>query len=140
VTEKPGCVLDASALLAYVHGESGETEVRAALRNQAAISAVNWAEVLSKLVDASTKAGLDSETVVKRMTGQAIIGEAIVIWPFDERFAQDVARLRNQTRRIGFSLGDRACLALAMFLNVPVFTADRRWNEAGIPVTLRLIR
>jgi ribonuclease VapC len=140
VTDKPGCVLDASALLAYIHGESGKIEVRAALRSQAAISAVNWAEVLSKLADADTKAGLDSDTVVKRMTSQAIIGEAMVIWPFDERFAQDVARFRNQTRRIGLSLGDRACLALGMFLNVPVLTADRRWNEAGIPVTLRFIR
>jgi ribonuclease VapC len=136
VIEGPDLVLDASALLAYLRDEPGVVEVEAALRQRPAISAVNWAEVLSKLVDF----GYDSDEAAKQLNSANLGGAALTIWPFDERFAQDVARFRNQTRRIGLSLGDRACLALGMFLNVPVLTADRRWSETGIPVTLRLIR
>jgi ribonuclease VapC len=132
----PDLVLDASALLAYLRDEPGAAEVEAALRQRPAISAVNWAEVLSKLADF----GYDSDEAAKQLSNANVSGDGLTIWPFDERFAQDVARFRNQTRRIGLSLGDRACLALGMFLKVPVFTADRRWNETGIPVTLRLIR
>lgn len=45
-------VLDASALLAYLLDEAGADEVEQALGDQAAIGAVNLAEVLSKLSDA----------------------------------------------------------------------------------------
>ncbi|MGH6902011.1 MAG: hypothetical protein ACREIR_04660 [Geminicoccaceae bacterium] len=41
-------VLDASALLALVHGESGAERVRSVLR-RAAISAINLAEVVGRL-------------------------------------------------------------------------------------------
>ena len=134
--EGPDVVLDASALLAYLRDEPGLAEVEAALRQRPAISAVNWAEVLSKLADF----GYDSDEAAKQLSNTILGGNGLTIWPFDDRFAQDVARFRNQTRHIGLSLGDRACLALGMFLNIPVLTADRRWNETGIPVTLRLIR
>ncbi len=40
--------LDASALLAFLHGEPGADAVEAVLRG-AAISAVNWSEVLQRL-------------------------------------------------------------------------------------------
>jgi len=42
-------VLDASALMALIHGEEGKAVVAAALAGRSAISVVNWAEVLSKL-------------------------------------------------------------------------------------------
>jgi ribonuclease VapC len=132
----PAVVLDASALLAYVHGERGASEVRKAFDGETAISAVNWAEVLSKLADT----GLDPVTTSKRMREQAVIGSALVVWPFDERFALDVAGLRDQTRPYGLSLGDRACLALGSFLKVPILTADRKWGELKLRVALRFIR
>ncbi|MGB5561415.1 MAG: PIN domain-containing protein, partial [Sedimenticolaceae bacterium] len=43
------CVLDASALLALFHGESGAEKVESALEG-ALISTVNWAEVVQKSV------------------------------------------------------------------------------------------
>jgi len=132
----PAVVLDASALLAYIHGERGASEVQRAFDNEAAISAVNWAEVLSKLAEV----GLDPATTSKRMRDQVVIGSALSVWPFDEHLALDVARLRNQTRPYGLSLGDRACLALGSFLNVPILTADRNWAELKMRVTLRFIR
>lgn len=47
----PITVLDASALLAYLHGETGASVVTAALIQETAISSVNWAETLSKLAE-----------------------------------------------------------------------------------------
>lgn len=45
----PTSVLDASALMALIHGENGKGVVAAALAGRSAISVVNWAEVLSKV-------------------------------------------------------------------------------------------
>ena len=51
MTNGPACVLDASALLAYVQGERGSDAVERALELRAALSAVNLAETLSRLAD-----------------------------------------------------------------------------------------
>ena len=39
--------------------------------------------------------------------------------------------LRPATRAGGLSLGDRACLALALALGVPAVTADRSWSSVA---------
>jgi ribonuclease VapC len=61
----------------------------------------------------------------------------VVIWvvgaelvPFDCQLARVTAELRQPTRNLGLSLGDRACLALARVMGGRVLTADRCW--AGI--------
>ena len=46
---QPTTVLDASAVLAYLQGETGATIVATALTQGSVISAINWAETLSKL-------------------------------------------------------------------------------------------
>ena len=38
------------------------------------------------------------------------------------------------------SLADRACIALAMDLNLPVLTSDRAWSELDLDVPVHLIR
>jgi ribonuclease VapC len=41
----------------------------------------------------------------------------------------------------GLSLGDRACVALALELDLPVFTADQSWALVkGLDLDLHLIR
>lgn len=47
----PTSVLDASALMALIHGEDGKAAVAAALAGRSTISVVNWAEVLSKVAE-----------------------------------------------------------------------------------------
>jgi PIN domain nuclease of toxin-antitoxin system len=48
--------------------------------------------------------------------------------------------LRPVTRSFGLSLGDRACLALAQRLRLPVVTADRAWANLALGVTIQLVR
>lgn len=60
---------------------------------------------------------------------RGIVGGGLKIASFAEEDAVLVARLRPLTRDFRLSLGDRACLALAMRQNVPVLTADRSWQR-----------
>jgi ribonuclease VapC len=129
-------VLDASALLAYLREEPGAPVVAEWLGRTAAISAVNWAETLAKLYDL----GQDADSVARELVAGGIIGSALLIWPLDEDLARDVARLRRRTRALGLSIGDRACLALGIALQLPVLTADRLWRSLILGVEVRVIR
>jgi len=123
-------VLDASAVLAVLHDEPGAGAV-AALLDNAAVSAVNIAEVGARLVDSGMPPPL---------AGEAIRALGLEIMPFDADLAQASTALRQGTRHRGLSLGDRACLALAQKLGVPAVTADRAWRDLGVPVSITLIR
>jgi PIN domain nuclease of toxin-antitoxin system len=50
------------------------------------------------------------------------------------------AALRATTRRFGLSVGDRACLALALREQVPAVTTDRAWSKLSVGVEVVLIR
>jgi len=52
----------------------------------------------------------------------------------------EIARLRRLTRTRGLSICDRACLALAKRLGLPVVTADREWVSLDLGVVVTLIR
>jgi len=54
--------------------------------------------------------------------------------------AERTAELRSVTRQHGLSLGDRACLALALRAARPVLTADRAWENVGVGVEIHLLR
>ena len=128
VADRP-VVLDASALLALLRGEAGAEAVLAALPN-ACMSTVNLAEVASKLADH----GMPAEAIES-----AVQGIRLDLRDFDTASAHRVGELRGITRAAGFSLGDRACLALAQQLGAAAMTADRSWRRlsvAGIQVEL----
>lgn len=126
-----GSVLDASALLAFLNAEPGSVVVATALRQGAAISAVNLSEVVAKLSDDG-------------MTPVAIHGALgavhLTVIDFDANLAYQTGLLRPATRHAGLSLGDRACLALAQHLGVPALTTDRQWQSLSLGVPVRLIR
>ena len=132
----PKAVLDASALLAFLFEEPGVELVTAALADTCAISAVNFAEVLSKLSDR----GQDVDQAAERMASQGLTGAALIVVPVKEPQAREIARLREKTRGTGLSLGDRACLALAYSLKLPVLTADRAWLSLGLGIDVRMVR
>ena len=115
-------VLDASAVLALLNREPGGELVERYL-GDGVISAVNAAEVLSKLVDA----GLSPDEAKESLS---LLGLRIL--SFDLRDAEAVAALRTRTQSKGLSLGDRACLALGLRLEAVVVTAERSW--AGLKI------
>ena len=51
------------------------------------------------------------------------------IAPFDEADAIATGLLRPATRSLGLSLGDRACVALAIRTGLPALTGDRAWRD-----------
>ena len=60
--------------------------------------------------------------------------------PFSESQAQLTGDLRPITKHLGLSLGDRACLALAIESGSTVHTAERKWAHLSLPCKVRLIR
>ncbi len=123
-------VFDSSAVLALIWQEPGHDVVASHLED-AAISAVNIAEVYAKCADR----GLDIDEV------RALIAEMkLVVVPFDEGQAFRSGGLRSPTRQKGLSLGDRACLALAGSLDAKVVTSDRIWQSLGLDVDIISIR
>ena len=100
------------------------------------LSAVNWAEVLSKLVDR----GASPEDAERLTRESGLIGQKIQVRALDEAQALEIARLRPLTRSLGLSLGDRACLALAKAEGATVLTADREWAKLKVGVSITVIR
>ena len=123
-------VLDASALLALLNTELGQEEVERSIPG-AAISAVNLSEVVAKL----TEAGMSEEAV-----RSALEDIEIDVHPFDRESAYRTGVLRTATKKLGLSLGDRACIALGGQLQRPVLTADRNWRDLKLGLEIRLIR
>jgi ribonuclease VapC len=129
-TRAQGCVLDASALLAFLHGEPGGAAVEEVL-GTSAISSVNWSEVVQKALEKKTRVdGLREEL---ESLGLEIIS-------FTAELAEKTAHLRAETRPAGLSLGDRACLALAGDLGRPAVTADKIWGDLPLRVEVRVVR
>jgi PIN domain nuclease of toxin-antitoxin system len=130
-----GVVLDASALLALLRHEDGGERVAKELPRGAAISALNWAEVLARLVDL----GGDPVEITARAL-PAAAAAAVEVVPFDDAGARETARLQSKTRSLGLSLADRAALALAKSRGIPVLTADRAWRSLRLPIKIEVIR
>ena len=98
-------ILDASALITLLYEEKGY-EIVASVLPKSIMSSVNVAEVAKFLIE---KRGLSKEEVSN------IIHSLIEkIMPFDASLALTSADIINQTKSSGLSLGDRACLALAI--------------------------
>ncbi len=123
-------VLDTSALIAFVKEEPGGEIVAAAL-SECAMSVVSLTEFLSTASD----------------RGQGIAEniaflDTLRIEFVDFTLARSVmaAGLRQSTRALGLSLGDRACLALAIERQCKVMTADRVWGKLPIGADVVVIR
>jgi PIN domain nuclease of toxin-antitoxin system len=123
-------VLDASALLALLNSERGSHVVEESLPD-AAISAVNLSEVVSKLSERDMPGA---------MVRTAVEALDLDIRSFDADLAFSAGLLRPATRGLGLSLGDRACLALGLLLSATILTTDRSWKKLKIGATIRVIR
>ena len=123
-------VADASAIIALWQNEAfGAFEPERLVG--AAISAVNFCEILAKL---------GSGGLTAAETDAAVHALDLRVIGFDEDEARAAAQLWSTTRRFGLSLADRACLALGLGLGRPVVTADRAWAKLDIGIEIVLIR
>ncbi len=96
------------------------------------MSAVNIAECLTAL----------QRTGILPQEALILITDIIAtIIPFDLEQAGYVAELQSRVQHKGLSLGDRACIALGIKLQVPIYTADRIWAELQLDgADIKLIR
>ncbi len=123
-------VLDASALLAVLQREPGAERWAESIEGAIA-STVNIAEVIAKLLETHMPVG----------AARAILDElTLTVVDFDIEQAVTTAQLRDRTKHLGLSIGDRACLALAQRRKLPVLTADRAWGELKIGIKISLVR
>jgi ribonuclease VapC len=123
-------VLDASALLAFLRDEPGAEKVSSVI-TRSCISAVNLAETISKMVEYGKP--LDEVSFqIERLR--------IPVIPFDTAQAKIVASLWKATRVVGASLGDRACLSLALQTSLPALTTEREWGKCGLNIEIVKIR
>ena len=123
-------VLDSSVLIAMMKGEQIDPIVFELIEG-AVMSAVNLAEVLSKLSDLGT---------TKYPKAKELLALLDRIEQFTISQASCSSDLRPSTKPIGLSLGDRACLALALELGAEVYTADHAWARVDVGCIVHLIR
>ena len=124
-------LLDTSAIIALIKKEKGYQVVDDILATSS-ISTVNFSELIAALA----REGVSSEDIDE-------ITENIIpyIIPFDHETSIVAGKLITTTNSKGLSLGDRTCIATALQLDLPVYTADKIWAELGIPnLKLKLIR
>lgn len=123
-------VLDASALLCLLNDEPGAEQVLNVL-TRSVVGTVNLAEVVSKL----RERGVSLDEV-----HDALGGLHLDIRPLSPAQAMIVGDLRPATKPLGLSLGDRACLALAVDLKAEMLTTDAKLASADIGVSITNVR
>ncbi len=123
-------VLDASAILAAFFDETGADRVADRMPG-ALVSAVNYHEVVAKLVDRGSPLA-----DILDIMGQLDV-EVVAV---DRAQAAAGGLLRAGTRAAGLSLGDRSCLALAKARKATAVTADKAWQDLDLEVAIEIIR
>jgi ribonuclease VapC len=123
-------VFDSSAVLALLQNEAGSAKL-APLIAGALLSTVNLSEVHSKLVQ---------KGVPGPLSWNRIAGLQCDICPFTAKQGRAAAELIQTSRPFGLSLGDRACLALAIERKARVYTADRNWKNLSLGIEIEVIR
>ncbi len=123
-------VFDSSVVIAILKQERG-FESAEELLSEALISTVNWAEVATYLARNS----VPRETIQEVLTSFPI-----QVVPFEESLAIETGYLYPSSKNLGLSLGDRACLALALSRKLPVLTADLVWSQLNLDISIRVLR
>jgi len=124
-------LLDASAVLAWLHGEPGAEQVADLLQGSSPclVTAANHAEIIAKLLDRGIAPQAARDILVA--TGYTVIDTSAAD-------GAEAGWLRKDTRELGLSLGDRLCLAAARRLGARVYTADRPWVQLGAPLNIHI--
>jgi PIN domain nuclease of toxin-antitoxin system len=122
-------VLDSSVIIAIAKNERHDSDLIPLIEG-GIMSAVNFAEVLTRLLDL----GVDPASPP--------IHRALSLLGAIEPFTETQARIAGELRRLGkhVALGDRACMALAIELNADLYIADGEWTTFDIGIRVHRIR
>ncbi|HTE66823.1 MAG TPA: PIN domain-containing protein [Candidatus Binatia bacterium] len=128
----PRCVLDASAVLAWLFRERGEQLVDRMLEH-GALSTVNLAEVLYR----SDEAGMEIEGLEQDLKALGL--RVVSFTDGDARLVPEIRRAARRERQ-RLSLADCCCLAMGVRLNLPVVGGDQAWESLQLGVDVHPIR
>ncbi len=120
--------LDTSVILAALLDESGGDQVTEVM-SDAVISTVNVLEAYTVFA----RKGLSTATLDTFLQFRGI-----EIAPLSGADAESAGRMVTLTATAGLSLGDRACLALAVARGAMVLTADRPWLRFAEPLGIQI--
>lgn len=123
-------VLDVSALLAFLQDEPGASVVDDLL-DESLISSVNWSDVIQRAL----ARGVPTEGL--RADLEAL---SLEIAAFTSEHVKRATMIWGETRRMGLSLADCACLALGLESGLPVYTADRSWSKLKLGLEVRVVK
>lgn len=124
-------LLDTSVLIAFIFGEAHDVSEDTVLAG-GAIASVNLAETISMM---QQKGGTEAEI---RDTLRELNLDVV---PFNEMMAERAGTLIPQARKLNIGLGDCACIATGLVLQLPIWTADRDWLKLDAPgADIKLIR
>lgn len=123
-------VLDASAILAVIFTEPGAEKLTDEILDDSIASTVNLAEVQRTLV----RKGYDPDAAWEDALSFAAPAD------YTPAQAKTAGTLIRETSRLGLSLGDRSCLALAMALGAEVYTTEKQWKNLKLGVAIHVIR
>jgi PIN domain nuclease of toxin-antitoxin system len=124
-------VFDSSVLIMLFAKEPGYEKIRGYMR-YAIISSINIAEVYKYCLEVQNLTEDDCRNLIK-LTGIKIID-------FCEEQALITAKIIKQTKQYGLSLGDRACIALAMLKDYQILTCDKIWQKVDLDVEFIMAR
>ena len=115
-------VIDSSVILAVLRAEKIDSFAYSVI-DGGIVSTVAIAEIYTKVVDWQVISDADVQKLLFTLDS---------IEPLSLAQAQLAGRLREKTSKFGLSLGDRACLALAIELGADVYTTDRAWSQLSV--------
>ena len=130
MSSKTEYVMDSTALIAVVYQEPGYERVVEIL-DKSAISAVNLAEIINKLVLRGAPAEAVRDTLLKL---------ELKVEDWSEAMAYRSAEFTRFNKSHGLSLGDRACISLALKTSLPAFTTEEAWERSNLGIKLVKIR
>lgn len=124
-------VFDSSAIIALFAKEKGYEFIKQHMKN-AIISSVNIAEVYKYCINVQNLTEDDTKSLIEMLD--------IKIIDFNNEQALITASLVSKTKQYGLSLGDRACIALAIIGNHSIITCDTIWQKVDVGIEFIMAR
>jgi PIN domain nuclease of toxin-antitoxin system len=124
-------VFDSSALIALFAKENGYQLIKTHMKD-GIISSVNIAEVYKYCIETQNLTEDEAKTLVQLSD--------IKIIDFCPQQALISAKIIHDTKLHGLSLGDRACIALAILKKHPILTCDKIWQKLDLNVEFIMAR